>query len=239
MITEYADGEPYARSLAGIGSRGSLREEDLQRCDALAGYLANLHSQKIDDSDAYRRSIRDLVGHGEGIFGLVDNFPCDAAGAPKERIDLLERQCVEWRQRLRGLAARLSRTHGDFHPFNILFGDGRTPILLDASRGCQGDPADDVTCLSVNYLFFGLEHGAHSAFRALWDRFWDRYLADSGDRDVLSTAPPFLAWRILVLTNPVWYPNASAATREALLGLAERSLESGALDPDAASELLK
>ncbi len=239
MITEYADGEPYAHSLAEIGSRGGLREEDLQRCDALADYLSSLHSQKIDDPDAYRRSIRDLVGHGEGIFGLVDNFPCDVAGAPKGRIDLLERDCVEWRRRLRGCAARLSRTHGDFHPFNILFRADRTPILLDASRGCQGDPADDATCLSVNYLFFGLEYGAPSAFRVLWDRFWDRYLTNSGDHDVLSAAPPFLAWRILVLSNPVWYPNASAATREALLGLAEQSLESGALDPNAASDLLK
>lgn len=55
----------------------------------------------------------------------------------------------------------------------------------------------------------------------------------------MSTAPPFLAWRILVLTNPVWYPNVSAATWDALLGLAEKSLASGGLDPNAASDLLR
>ena len=239
VITEYAEGRPYAHNLAEIGSRGSLLEEDLDQCNALAEYLSMLHSKKIADPDAYRRAIRDLVGHGEGIFGLVDNFPCDAAGAPKERIDRLESQCVEWRRRLRGREARLSRSHGDFHPFNILFGEDGTLTLLDASRGCQGDPADDATCLAVNYLFFGLEHSAPAPFRLLWNRFWDRYLAKSGDQEILSIAPPFLAWRTLVLTNPVWYPNASATTRETLLGLAESALDAGSLDLDAAARLLK
>lgn len=239
LITEYAKGEPYAHNLTAIGSRGALLDEDIKQCDALAVYLSELHSKKIADPDAYRRSIRDLVGHGEGIFGLVDNFPSNVAGAPKERIDRLESMCIEWRRRLRGREARLSRSHGDFHPFNILFGEDGTFTLLDASRGCQGDPADDAACLAVNYLFFGLEHTAPSAFRILWDRFWDRYLSKSGDHDILSIVPPFLAWRILVLTNPVWYPKASKATREALLGLAESSLDSGRLDPAAAADLLK
>lgn len=239
MITEYTEGEPYAEDLAAIVSRGGLADEDLERCAALAEYLADLHSEKIANRDAYRRSIRDLVGHGEGIFGLVDNFPEDVAGAPKERIDRLESQCVAWRRRLRGKEARLSRIHGDFHPFNILFSKGGALTLVDASRGCQGDPADDATCLAVNYLFFGLEHAMPEAFRTLWNRFWERYLTKSGDEEILSIAPPFLAWRTLVLTNPVWYANVSAATREALLGLAENSLDAGRLDLSAAAGLLK
>ena len=239
VITEYAEGEPYAHKLAEIGTRGGLLDKDLEQCDQLADYLSTLHSKKIAGPDAYRRSIRDLVGHGEGIFGLVDNFPSDVAGASKERIDRLEAQCVQWRSRLRGREARLSRTHGDFHPFNILFSDEGALTLLDASRGCQGDPADDATCLAINYLFFGLENSTPAAFRLLWTRFWGHYLAKSGDHDLLSIAPPFLAWRTLVLTNPVWYPNVTETTREALLGLAESSLESGRLDPAAAAELLK
>lgn len=238
-ITEYAEGEPYAHDLAAIVSRGGLVDEDLDRCAALAEYLASLHSEKIANRDAYRRSIRDLVGHGEGIFGLVDNFPADVAGAPKERIDRLESRCVAWRRRLRGHEGRLSRIHGDFHPFNILFSQDGGLTLLDASRGCQGDPADDAVCLAVNYLFFGLEHAAPEAFRLLWNHFWERYSASSSDQEILTVAPPFLAWRTLVLTNPVWYVNVSAATREALLGLAEDSLDLGRLDLAAAGELLR
>lgn len=239
LITEYAQGEPYAHKLAEVGSRGRLLDEDLKQCDLLADYLSTLHSQKMVDLDAYRRSIRDLVGHGEGIFGLVDNFPDKVAGASPERIDLLESKCVPWRRRLRGHEGRLSRSHGDFHPFNILFGEDGALVLLDASRGGQGDPSDDATCLAINYLFFGLEHSARAAFRTLWSRFWERYLAGSDDHEVLRIAPPFLAWRTLVLTNPVWYPNVSTATRDALLGLAERSLDSGRLDVVEAADLLK
>ena len=130
--------------------------------------------------------------------------------------------------------------HGDFHPFNILFGPQGDPRLLDASRGCAGDPADDVTCLSINYLFFALEHEGtwEPAFSKLWYRLWSRYLDQTGDDELLAAAPPFFAWRALVLTNPRWYPNARRDTRETLLTLAEQALEQGRLDPRAAEELL-
>lgn len=240
IVTEFAEGATYAESLSQIGARGTLEESDTERCVALADYLTDLHAEKLTNPGHYRRSIRDLVGHGEGIFGLVDSFPDDAAGAKIERIDGLERRCVRWRRRLGNRHARLARIHGDFHPFNILFGPDQSLALLDASRGCAGDPADDATCLAVNYLFFGLENPeAGAAFGELWNHFWTRYLTRTADEELLAVAPPFLAWRVLVLTNPLWYPNVTRTTREALLGFAERSLDLGRVDLAAAAELLR
>jgi hypothetical protein len=238
FLTEYLPGAPYAEDLRRIGREGRLTELDRARCRALAGYLVKVHAEKIEDAAGYRRAIRDLLGAGEGLFGLADSFDADAPGAPLERLRKIEALAVDWRWRLRGRESRLRRTHGDFHPFNILFDEGEEPLLLDASRGCRGDAADDVICLSVNYLFFALEHReAGKAFLELWKSFWGAYLAATGDRELLEAAPPYLAWRILVLVNPLWYPKVEAEARRTLLDVAKQALENGRFDPVWAEEL--
>ena len=134
---------------------------------------------------------------------------------------------------------RLAKTHGDFHPFNIVF-EGDSFTLLDASRGCEGDPADDVACLAVNFVFFALGdlHAWKNGLRALWRTFWETYLAESGDQELLDVVAPFLTWRILVLANPTWYAGLATEHREALLGLAERAL-AGRFDPDWAEDMFR
>ena len=37
------------------------------------------------------------------------------------------------------------------------FGKARNLLVLDRSRGEWGEPADDVTSLTMNYLFFSLQ----------------------------------------------------------------------------------
>src|SRR5690606_28742312 len=135
--------------------RGEAFRRDLQRVELLAGYLAGLH-RPLDAPVAYTRSIRDLVGSGEGIFGIVDAYPRDEPGL-SERLARIEAAAVGWRWDLRRHTDRACRIHGDFHPFNVLFDDRGALSLLDASRGSVGDPADDVAALAVNFLFFGLQ----------------------------------------------------------------------------------
>jgi len=111
--------------------------------------------------------------------------------------------------------------------------------LLDTARGSRGDPADDVTCMAINYVFFALEHpGAwQSALRELWYGFWERYLSATQDEALLEVAAPYLAWRGLVVSNPVWYPAVSAEARERMFSLIERALEAARFDPSFAEEL--
>ena len=143
-------------ALAVLGLRSQLFEKQLayERAEALALYLADLHREEVEPARS-RRALRDLVGHGEGIMGLTDSYAPDDPIATPERLRALEHRIVDWRWRLRELA-RARRTHGDFHPFNLLFREGTDFSVLDASRGGAGDPADDVACLSINYLFFAL-----------------------------------------------------------------------------------
>ena len=239
LITTYARGSIYADDLRRIAATGPT-DGDLARVDALARYLGRLHAP-IAAPHAYRRAVRDLVGAGEGIYGIVDGYPGDAPAAPPARLRALEARCADWRWRLRDREARLTRTHGDFHPFNVVFREGTAFALLDASRGTCGEPADDVTAMTVNYLLFALDtDGAWArGLGGLWHRFWATYEATRPDPELRSVAPPWFAWRVLVVCNPHFYPRMTARARDTLLGLAETVLDAGHLDPACADGALR
>ena len=239
VITEWAEGTLYADDLRRVAREGA-GELDLRRVEHLAGWLATLHREPLRSDASYARAIRDLVGSGEGIAGIADGYDEGTPGAPRERIEAIERACLAWRHRLRGRDDRLRRTHGDFHPFNLLFAGDLRLIALDASRGCEGDPADDVAALAINYLFFGLEHRVAWArgLGRLWERFFDVYLAESDDRALLDVIAPFFAWRGLVIASPRWYPHLAAEDRDRILRFVERALAAERFDPAWAREAI-
>lgn len=226
LVTEWIEGTLYADDLRRIAESGLATELDLARAEALADTLARMHRTPGSHDGAYVRAIRDLVGHGEGIAGIVDAYADDTPYAPRERLEGIERSVLAWRHALKRRVTRLRRTHGDFHPFNLVFPENATaPVLLDTSRGSEGDPADDVAALSVNYLFFGLAHRERwsTGLGRLWQRFFETYLARA-ELDVLDVIAPFYAWRALVIACPLWYPATRAADRDRILAFAERAL---------------
>lgn len=241
LLTSFDPGEIYIKDILRLASESEAKALDLERASTLANYLADLHATP-DNERSYRRFLRDTLGSGEGVFGLTDAYPEKDPVAPPERLMALEKRWVEWRWSLKSQVARCRRTHGDFHPFNILFTDGTEMSVLDASRGVAGDPADDLTALSINYLFFSLyENGAfQGALRQLWDRFFDAYVRRVDDsEDLFKVMGPFFAWRCLVLACPAWYPDVKEPVRETMLRFAERLLEGEPFRPDQVQELLK
>ncbi len=232
LLTEYAEGAGYFLDLERIARTGVLAELDLARGDALADYLAEIHEVAGSDSGLYMRRIRELVGHGECIMGIADSYS-GGAFDPADALRQIEHLCVDWRWRLKCRTHRLRQVHGDFHPWNILFGEGTELTLLDRSRGEFGDPADDVACLTINYVFFSLERGGklEGAFERLFRAFWDRYLEKSGDREMPEVVAPFYVFRALVLANPVWYPNLAEKVRRQLFAFSLAVLSEDRFDP--------
>src|SRR5207344_93101 len=192
-----------------------LRKQDRERTIALARYLAQIHARKRRDSALYRRRLRELIGHGECIMGLTDSYPDRYEFISADLLRGIEEACNRWRWRLRRETQRLSQVHGDFHPWNVLFRKGADFSVLDRSRGEWGEPADDVTSMSINYLFFSLcRHGTvKGSLEVLFRSFWDCYLARSRDHEVLETTAPFFAFRGLVIASPLWYPKLTLAVR--------------------------
>lgn len=233
LLTEYVEGEPYARDLQRLRDSGDLSPMDVRRAESLAAYLAEIHTVKSSNPALYRRHIRDLLGSGEEIMGLTDSYPPDFDLVDAEWLEEVEHAGVHWRWRLKERTGRLSQIHGDFHPFNVLFGAGTDFRLLDRSRGGWGEPGDDVSCMAINYLFFSLQRSGllEPPFSELWDAFWSTYLSESGDREILTVVGPFFAWRALVLGSPIWYDLADDVRRP-LFHFVENVLSAPVFDPE-------
>jgi len=227
MLAEFVDGHEYADDLLRLRAGAGISELDLVRADALCDYLVGIHRVAGPDPGLYARRIRELVGHGECIFGVDDSYPEE--GTLRE----IEKKCVDWRWKLKGKAHRLRQVHGDIHPWNILFRAHADFSVLDRSRGEWGDAADDVVCLTLNYLFFSLQRSGRleGAFERLWRQFWERYLERSGDGELLEVAAPFIAFRALVMANPLWYPALDAGVRRKLFSLIGNVLDAPRFDP--------
>ena len=232
LLTEFAEGEGYFRDLENIRTSGAAGALDFARADALCDYLAAIHRAPVDNAGLYTRRIRELVGHGECIMGLTDSCPPHPC-ITRKVLEEIEHRAVTWKWRLKDRTHRLRTVHGDFHPWNILFQDGIEFALLDRSRGEFGDPADDVTCLTANYLFFSMQRSGRleGSFNDLFLRFWDRYLENTGDREIFDVAAPYFAFRGLVMASPLWYPSLADTVRRRLINFILAVLDSPAFDP--------
>jgi aminoglycoside phosphotransferase (APT) family kinase protein len=232
ILTEFAPGRVYADDLLRLRAGGELREGDVERADALCGYLADIHAKKSAEAGLYVRRLRELIGHGECVMGLTDAYP-QPGPVGEDLLRAIEERANAWRWKLKKRTHRLSQVHGDFHPWNILVGEGADFTVLDRSRGEWGEPADDVACLTMNYLFFSLQSRGRLAggFETLFRRFWDRYLERTGDAEMLEVVAPFFAFRGLVMANPVWYPALDAGVRRRIVNFVLRVLDESRFDP--------
>jgi hypothetical protein len=233
LLTEFAPGSGYFKDLDRIRNTGTADPEDFKRTTALSDCLVEIHSVKLDSPGLYARRVRELLGHGECIMGLIDNYPDSFEFIDQPMLRKTELSCVEWRWRIKDRSHRLCRVHGDFHPYNILFRQGVDFTLLDRSRGEWGEPADDVTCLSINYLLSSLlcSGKLDGPFEKMFLSFWDNYLSKTNDHEMLEVVAPFFAWRGLVLASPIWYPRLPAAARRAIFNFIGNVLAAGRFDP--------
>jgi len=232
IVTELVDGVLYHNDLDRIKLTKELKSLDEKRCVALSDYLAKIHGAKKDEPQLYVRRVRDLVGHGEGIMGLMDSYPPNLQYISEKDLCEIEKKCVDWRWRLKHVAHRLCQVHGDYHPWNIMFREGVDFTVLDRSRGEWGEPADDLSALTINYLFYSLQtFGKLSGpFDALWKLFWKNYLNKTGDEEMLTVIQPFFAWRGLVVASPVWYPNLPLNVRTKLFNFIRNVLNADRFD---------
>lgn len=216
ILMDKVEGKEYFLDLERIKKEGKLTQLDKERARALSSYLAEIHAIKHDDRELYLRKIRDTIGHGECIMGLTDSYPDNLDFISWSKLCEIEKKCVEWRYKIKGKSYRLCMTHGDFHPWNIMFREGVDFSLLDRSRGEFGEAADDVSSITMNYLFYSLQkYGKlEGAFKELYELFFDNYLEKTGDSELLKVIQPFYVFRSVVVASPIWYPNLDSSVRK-------------------------
>ena len=241
ILCEKIEGTEYFLDLERIKSDG-ITDLDRDRVVALSSYLAEIQSIKNSDEKAlYTRRIRDLLGHGECIFGIMDSYPKGLEYISDEELMELEKKCVEWRWKLKDRSERLCMVHGDYHPWNIMFRDGTDFTVLDRSRGEWGEAADDVSSITINYIFYSLyKYGKlDGEFKELFELFFENYLKKTGDEELLSVIQPFFLFRGLVVASPVWYPNIETSMRDKLFNFMKNVISDEKFDFLQVNEYLK
>ena len=241
LLMRRAEGCNYFEDLDSLRTKETLGADDVLKIDRMASYLAGIHSLRKTSRGLYLRRLRDIIGHGECLMGVFDTYPRGVLSL--REMAGIEKKCVDWRARLKSGYRRLCCVHGDFHPGNIWFNKtGRTfdITLLDRSRGPWGEPADDVTALAINYIFFSVRfHGCvKGAYLEALKRFFGRYMKQTGDSDLPSVAAPFFAFRGAVVANPVFYPELSREGRRLIFRFMNRVLDAQKFDPARVNEYL-
>jgi aminoglycoside phosphotransferase (APT) family kinase protein len=238
LLMEKVEGRDYFRDLDAFAHKERLDNQDAEKIHAMALYLARIHAVKKDSKTLYWRKLRDTVGHGECLMGVFDIYPDGTV--PYEVMANIIKKSVDWIYKLKPRYKRLSQIHGDFHPGNIWFQDNNDFVLLDRSRGPWGEPADDVTALAINYIFFSLKsHGdVRGAYREGLELFFEDYIRVSGDGEMTEVVAPFFAFRAAVIANPVFYPELSSEARQKIFRFADSVLSSDTFSVDRVNEYL-
>jgi len=252
LLMEKAEGENYFNDLTEFSRKHTLEETDVKKIKSMTSYLAEIHSIKRDSKTLYWRKLRDTIGHGECLMGVFDSYP-DGTLTYEEMAEIIKKS-IDWIPRLKPKYRRLSQIHGDFHPGNIWFNPPTPPlekggkggfevdfILLDRSRGPWGDPADDVTALTINYIFFSIKH--HGSIKGAYldglRLFFENYITLTGDDELYTVVAPFYAFRGAVVANPVFYPELTAEHRKLIFRFVNNVLDDDKFRLDRINDYLR
>ncbi|MFZ5907001.1 MAG: phosphotransferase family protein [Nitrospirota bacterium] len=238
LLMERAEGRHYFHDLAAFSCKDMPDETDRKKIGTMASYLAKIHALKKDSRTLYWRKLRDTVGHGECLMGVFDTYP--EGIIPSDTMAKIIKKSIDWIIKLKPKHKRLSQIHGDFHPGNIWFTDTDDFVLLDRSRGPWGEPADDLTALTVNYIFFSIkDHGdIRGVYRECLNLFFDEYMKLTGDAEIVEVVAPFFAFRGVVVANPVFYPELTREQRDILFRFVQNVLDAKRFDYRRANEYL-
>jgi|SRR3989338_5305161 len=250
-VVKLADGKLYMDELIEIKNKKSINSLDLEKANLLADYLSKIHNiaflnkvrhkhKKALAKSIYRRHLRECIGHGEMLLGVLDTYPSKLAWTNKKEFVKIVNLANELREGLKDNYHRLRYMHGDFHPGNIIF-KGNDFMLLDASRELYGEPADDLTTLGINYIWFSImQNGDFSGnFKKLFLAFWNNYITKTKDYEINYFAPLFFAFRGVVVAHPLFYKEQSDGCRRKIFNFIVNVLNEKKFDVKKINSYLK
>jgi len=241
-IVEVAKGRRYLEDLKRFMKENSLKEEDKNIALMISDYLIRLHQEKfypegINDEhkeaiarSIYRRNLRDCIGHGEMTLGVIDTYPDDVSWTTREELTDIITKSFDLKERLKGNFRRLCRIHGDFHPGNILLEDGNVRVM-DASRFLHGEPANDVVCLTLNYVWYAIQQTGRfeGVFKKLAELFWNNYVEKTKDDGIEKIAPLYTAYLYTVMAHSLFFPDQTDDVRKKLFAIIKGVFSDGRL----------
>jgi len=257
LLMERGVGRHYFNDLSEFVHKDRLEISDIEKIKAMTSYLAEIHSIKKDSKTLYWRKLRDTVGHGECLMGVFDTYPDgtlsydEITAIIKKSVDWIYKLKPRYKRLseihgdfhpgniwFREVRSQKSEVSPPTHPSpSRREGKGGVEtselgiqidfILLDRSRGPWGEPADDVTALTINYIFFSIKnHGdVRGAYLEGLNLFFDEYIKASGDTEINEVVAPFFAFRGAVVANPVFYPEITSEQRKLIFRFVNNVLD--------------
>jgi hypothetical protein len=269
LLMEKGEGRHYFNDLNEFAGKKKLEAPDIEKIKAMASYLAKIHSIKKDSKALYWRKLRDTVGHGECLMGVFDTYP-DNVLSYKEMTDIIKKSVdwiyklkpgykrlsqihgdfhpgnIWFKESVnRSIGQSVNRKNkkvsSSIHPFtHSPIHQDADFVLLDRSRGPWGEPADDVTALAINYIFFSIKNfeAIKGPYLEGLKLFFDEYIRLSGDDEIYEMLAPFFAFRGAVVANPVFYPEVTAKQRKLIFRFVHSVLDSGRFKPEKVRDLI-
>lgn len=232
QVLDWAEGEEYFADLERILKDNKANDADFKKVALLSDYLVKTHKKKFKGSkdqalSLYKRHTRDYIG-SRFMIDVLDTYPSEISFTSWGKLHKLVFDVYKYRESLKNDFTRLSKIHGDYHPGNIRFKNNKQFIVLDASRAIWGEPADDVSCLGINYLWYALKQTGKfkGIFMELFDKFWNNYLIKTGDLEINTILPLFIAIRSVVLKHPLYF-SVDDKIRKKLLAFSYHTLKTG------------
>lgn len=223
IVEEEISGQPYHERLQQM-SADPDPEQATREARLICNHMVSLHG-RIDGeaSVLYSRAIRDNLMNA--VFRLIDGAPSLWNSFPELR-ERVEHGFLNWRLALSTRHGRLRRIHSDYHPWNVFLLNDRVNVIGARAPGF-GDPADDLACFLVNYVWFSMRRSGAltEPYLAAFIAFRDRYFELTQDQEAAAVFAPFAAKRLLVFLNPVYYPDTTPAEVHSLLSLLVSTLE--------------
>jgi len=231
QVLEWAKGKEYLDDILEISKRDNLIKTDIKRAKTLSDYLVMIHKIgfKGDQEHArslYKRHTRDFVG-SSFLMDVLDTYPDKVGFASKNEIYNFVNQIYIHRENTKHMFTRLRKIHGDFHPGNVRF-DGEEFEILDSARVIWGEPADDVACMAINYVWNSIKQRGSfgGGYAELFSVFYDNYIQKTGDKQICKLIPMFFAVRSVVLNHPLFFEEKDE-NRKKLFNLSLKLLNKG------------
>lgn len=215
ILMEEAKGQDLFTDLQQIKQTKEISKETKQKIIQLSNYLVKLHAQKAPSKILYRRKIRDTIGCGESLIGVLDMYPDSEFENSKQQWEQIVKTSIGFWIKSRNLEHRTCEVHGDFHPGNLWF-ENQKLTILDRARGRFGEPADDIAAFTINFLFFAIltEGSFQGPYKELFDLFWNNYFKQTKDREMRKILAPYFAFRVAVVCNPIFYNDEFFSSEE-------------------------
>jgi len=168
---------------------------------ARSGPRPRLLDQIADAVAAWHISLPPVPGVRPDMEAIARGNVASAldAGLPRTKVDAWRDAMVGWLaahaawRDARAEAGFVRRCHGDLHLGNLCLWRGR-PVLFDALEFDEALATIDVA-YDLAFLLMDLEHRVD---RAAANRVLNRYVARTGDADLVSGLPGFLSMRAMV-----------------------------------------